>query len=108
MNNTVVRYSPPLDNRNCYEEGKVIIKYHATDIIEYTYDGIYIDCKGWLTPTTKLRLNNHTPFRFWSEKGVWYFSVPCDNYEARYEYFDGTKFTACSSDWDICITKVGA
>ena len=105
MNNTVVRYSPYDDEE---EYAKVIIKYHNTDVIEYGHDYIYVDCKGWLTPTTKLRLNEHTPFRFSSVKGEWYFAIPCDGYEMIYDYVDGMQFTACSDSWDISIVKVGA
>lgn len=62
---------------NTYAErrpgGVIAIRLHATDIIEYHPDGaIALDTGGWLTVTTKERMNRFAPARLWSEKGRWW------------------------------------
>ena len=91
MNNTVVRYEE--------DDDTYIIKYHNTDIITYHENHISIDTDGWETATTKLRLNTHTPFSFWQEKSIWYFSVP--DTAGEYRYIDGLKFVAEEDVWCV-------
>lgn len=91
MHNTVVRFEE--------EDDTYIIRYHNTDIITYYEDHILIDVDGWETVTTKVRLNAHTPFSFWQEKGIWYFSVP--ETAGEYRYLDGLKFVAEEDKWYV-------
>ena len=67
-----------IDN-NTYAErhdGYIAIHLHATDIMLLKPDGsIILDSGGWLTVTTKARMNDQLRrdgWNVWSERGVWY------------------------------------
>lgn len=51
----------------------VVIRLHNTDIIRFRADGtVTFDTGGWLTVTTKERMNTFgAPFRFSANRGVW-------------------------------------
>jgi hypothetical protein len=54
---------------------KIAIMYYATDVVTYYPDGrIKLDSGGWMTVSTKERLNQFSPFHVWQNKGVWYVS----------------------------------
>lgn len=55
------------------EYGNIVIKYHATDIITITPENKYIlNCKGWRSGSTKLRLNKYTPVRIFQKNFEWF------------------------------------
>jgi hypothetical protein len=57
-----------------YQEGEdVVTRLHFTDIIRKHADGSYtLSSGGWKSKTTKERLNDYSPYRVFSNKGVWY------------------------------------
>jgi hypothetical protein len=79
------------------------LKLHATDVVTWYEDGrTVLDSGGWLTVTTKDRMNWGLPrgWRVWSDKGVWYvsqgwpFSTPKPK---TYAYADGLTIAADDS-----------
>jgi len=55
-------------------EEKIIVRYHTTDIARMTSAYAILDSGGWLTSTTKERLNTIARAYGWSlhqEKGAW-------------------------------------
>jgi len=55
----------------------IALKYHNTDVLLFKPNGdTVLDCDGWHTSTTKLRLNEYLPhgYRIWQQSGVWYMS----------------------------------
>jgi hypothetical protein len=72
------------------------IKLHNTVVVKFHRDGgpIELDSGGWLTVTTKERMNGALPVKYgvYSEKGIWYVVVPRRNGEPRHVPFaDGIK-----------------
>ena len=68
------------------EGGDIALKLHDTDIATYHDDGrVELRSGGWLTVTTKERLNRFTDASIWSTRGIWTISVPAGNgtYEQR-------------------------
>lgn len=75
------------------------VKLHATEVVKFYRNGdIVLDSGGWLTFTTKERMNravssyyNDASWRVWSDRGVWY--VGTGNYSAgthkHFAYADG-------------------
>jgi len=58
-------------------DGIKVIRFHETDIVLIEPDGtVQLFTGGWLTPTTKKRLNEYLPsgFNIYSDKGVWWVS----------------------------------
>jgi hypothetical protein len=60
------------------DDHAIVIRLHETDIITYfpaeaAAGAIALRTGGWLTPTTKHRLNTYGPegFRVWQERGQW-------------------------------------
>lgn len=67
------------------DDGTIGIKYHNTFIIKYysnelngvkIHDGdsIQYNSDGWLTVSTKERMNRFGPYHVWSERHIWYIS----------------------------------
>ncbi len=58
--------APDYDSIKATYHGHIVARFY----VGYT---VYSSC-GWMTPTTKLRLNWFLPKRFslWQEKGIWY------------------------------------
>lgn len=57
------------------EDGSIAVKLHNTDVVTYRQNGdIMLDSGGWLTVTTKGRMNEYGPqgWRVYSQRGVWY------------------------------------
>jgi len=61
-------------------DGTQVTRLHLTDIIEALPDGRHrVTTGGWMTVTTKDRLNAYTPYRFYSNgKGGWTVSSGAD------------------------------
>jgi hypothetical protein len=55
-----------------YANGDVAIRFHYTNIITTTSDGIVLNSGTWRTGATKARLNEFSPVSVWQDKGVWY------------------------------------
>ena len=62
--------------RNTYlrmEDGNAVIRFWETDVIVISPEDIYtLNSGGYLTTTTKERLNSFSPARISQEKGLWY------------------------------------
>ncbi len=76
-------------------DGVTVTRFHETDVVMVDPDGtITLNTGGFLTPTTKLRLNDALPsgMGIYAEKGVWWL---CANGQAwdkdaeRYPFADG-------------------
>lgn len=72
----------PLENNTRIrrrDDNAIVIRLHSTDIITYfpaeavNPPVIVLNSGGWLTSTTKARLNTYGPpaFRIWQERGQW-------------------------------------
>jgi hypothetical protein len=73
-----------------YTVGKArTIRLHSTDVITFdALGGVTLDTGGWLTPTTKDRINQfQTAARLHSERGIWYATIG----GKRYIYQDGLR-----------------
>lgn len=76
------------------ENGDIAILLHLTDVVTFKRDGrIILDSGGWLTVTTKDRMNTYTPYpiHVFSDRGQWFVA---DNWaynkeSVRFEYHDG-------------------
>jgi hypothetical protein len=54
-------------------EGAICITFHKTVIIRAYPNGMFfVTNGGYQTVTTKLRLNQFTPFQFWQSKKIWF------------------------------------
>lgn len=59
--------------------GVLVVRYHATDIIRFSPDGSAVyNSGGWLTYSTKERMNAYGPARIHSEGGLWLVSHKSD------------------------------
>ena len=66
--NNTVEYERP--------DGTRVIRLHHTDIIEHRPDGsTVLNTGGWLTVTTKDRLNHFSPVQIYSNRGEWFVSA---------------------------------
>jgi hypothetical protein len=68
----------PIDrNTRLMKRGdNVAVRLHRTDIVTFAPNGnVTLNTGGWTTVTTKDRINNTSPHRVWSERGVWYVTV---------------------------------
>jgi len=51
----------------------IAVKYHDTNVVTYHPDGsATLRSGGWMTKTTKQRMNDYTHYRIDADKGVWY------------------------------------
>jgi hypothetical protein len=51
----------------------IVVRLHRTDVISLKPNGdTVLDSGGWLTVTTKERMNHFSPASVWSNRGVWY------------------------------------
>ena len=58
-----------------------IVQFHDTEILVTNKHGTACFTGGWLTTTTKDRLNKFSPIgNFYSDKGVWYITTPTGTY----------------------------
>jgi hypothetical protein len=57
------------------ENGDIAIRYHRTDVVTYHADGTTtLNSGGYLTHTTKERINEYSSARIFQQKGLWYFA----------------------------------
>lgn len=90
--------------RNTYlkrRNGHIAVQYHATDVVSYYPNGdIVLNSGGWLTMTTKERIDWFTPawLRVSQNRGVWYITIRDLNSKdywaakATHRFFDGITF----------------
>lgn len=71
----------------------IAVQLHATDVLTFHSDreSVTYDTGGWLTVTTKARMNEYGPngWNVWADKGIWYLHGPTESYAVR--YFDGVR-----------------
>jgi len=70
---------------NTYEvlltNGDRIIRLHNTNVITYKPDNtVILDSGGWLTPTTKDRINQYSPYKISQRKNIWFITVADQEY----------------------------
>ena len=66
----------------------IAVKYHDTNVVTYHPDGsATLRSGGWMTKTTKQRMNDYTHYRIDADKGVWY--VDGDVYQDGMTLLDG-------------------
>jgi hypothetical protein len=77
------------------KEDKFLIRLHNTDIVKITQEAgqsfFTVSTDGWLTATTKERINSFTPLRVFQKRGVWYVPQQKEGREENVVFFDGIK-----------------
>ena len=87
----------PIDNntRVIKQEHYIAIKLHNTEIIKYFPDGrIRLNSGGWLTITTRDRMNKYSPIQVYTNKRVWYATFN----DKTYLYQDNMTFDTRNGD----------
>jgi len=76
-----------------YKNGVRAIRLHYTNIVIFYPDGTtHINSGGWLTRTTKDRINKYCGFiKVWQEKGEWY--VANNTFEFPVHFADWMMFS---------------
>ena len=76
-------------------DDRIGIRLHDTDVVVFDKDGsVTLDSGGWLTVTTKDRMNRYLGDRgrIGSDRGVWF--IYDRSWEKRIRYFDGIRIAA--------------
>lgn len=73
------------------------LKYHHTDVVTYSPEGMTLESGGWRTTTTKERMNRFSHANIWTRNWLWYVddSRPLSKarpYSSRL-YFDGMQIS---------------
>ena len=75
------------------EDDAFVIRLHDTDIVKIKEESnqtfFTINTDGWMTSTTKERINSFTPLRIFQKRGVWYVYQQVDGREEVVQFFDG-------------------
>ena len=59
-------------------DGSVSIELHSTKVVVLYPNGLVkLQTGGWMTPTTKDRMNRYSPVRVTQRKGDWYVTLRC-------------------------------
>ena len=70
-----------------------VIRLHDTDIVKIKEESsqtfFTVNTDGWMTSTTKERINSFTPLRIFQKRGVWYVYQQVDGREEVVQFFDG-------------------
>jgi hypothetical protein len=70
-----------------------VIRLHDTDIVKIKEESsqtfFTVNTDGWMTSTTKERINSFTPLRIFQKRGVWYVYQQIDGREEVVQFFDG-------------------
>ena len=61
-------------------DGWHVVTYHKTDVVSWSDTLVRLDSGGWLTPTTKTRMNQAANqfglnFRVYQERGSWFVNI---------------------------------
>lgn len=77
------RKSRKIDNNTrAYIEydGSVSVELHNTKVVVLYPNGLVkLQSGGWMTPTTKDRMNRYSPVRVTQRKGEWYVNTLCSD-----------------------------
>jgi hypothetical protein len=76
------------------DDGRIVVKYHATDILTFFPNGeVEYQSGGWLTYTTKDRFNRFGAHRttISQDKGRWYVHAGGWSGEVLTDYYDGMR-----------------
>ena len=76
-------------------DDRIAIRLHDTDVVVFDKDGsVTLDSGGWLTVTTKARMNEYLGDRghVYSNRGKWF--VTKSGWEGGVRYFDGIRIAA--------------
>ena len=72
------------------EDGIIGVRLHKTHVVTAYESGEFVlDTGGWLTITTRDRINRFSPVRMWSDRGVQWVSLGA---RESVRYFDGIRF----------------
>jgi hypothetical protein len=88
---------PLANNTRLVKRGnKYAIQLHQTDVVTISPNDIYtLNTGGWLTVTTKDRINTYAPCRVYSHKGIWQVATNANAYKnPSSAYYDGIKVNA--------------
>lgn len=60
-----------------HDDGATIVRYHSTDVVTVRGNEITLDSGGWMTVTTKRRMNQAArtfglPFSVYQRRGEWF------------------------------------
>ena len=58
--------------RIVYKDGSEAIRLHDTDVVTFNKSNVTLNSGTWRTPTTKSRINDHSPVQVSQSKGIWY------------------------------------
>lgn len=70
------------NNTTAYIEydGSVSVELHSTKVVVLYPNGLVkLQSGGWMTPTTKDRMNRYSPVRVTQRKGEWYVNIRCSD-----------------------------
>lgn len=82
-------------------DGVFTIRLHATDIVTIHKNGTYtLNSGGWITLTTKSRLNEHAPVSISQRGGVWYMADGSLFYDGMTVGADGLDITGSKDPAD--------
>lgn len=82
------RQSRKLENHTYLQNtgNAIVVKLHETNVVTFQKDGmIILNSGGWLTSTTKDRINKYSPCRITQAKGLW-------TVNGKYAFADGITF----------------
>lgn len=80
-------------------EGGIAVKLHQTNVVTFLQEGtVILNSGGWRTVTTKDRINNFSPARVYSDKGVWFVYYKDDYGSKTYQPDDCTDHRATFFD----------
>ena len=68
------------------------LRLHNTIIIQYHLNKTVLNSGGYMTMTTKARLNEFTNFNIWQEKGVWYIRSNNGNWDKSIIFADNCHY----------------
>ena len=82
-----------------YKDGCRAIRLHRTDVVTFRVDhAVVLNTDGWLTTTTKNRINKYSPARVFQKDYVWY--VQSAKWRgATVKYFDYIILNQDGSPW---------
>ena len=96
------------NNTYLHREGEdIAIRLHNTDIVRFKPNGdIVLDSGGWLTVTTKQRMNEYLRRdmgEIWSERGVWYVALISQKDSEPSEFTRRFSCFDCKKRWEASV-----
>lgn len=69
---------------------RIAVRLHDTDVVIYNRDGnVSLYTGGWLTVTTKERINRYSPARVYSDRGRWMLCQAPPNFDGAVAFAEG-------------------